>query len=331
MFTMENDKKSAKKKPSILAYSIADFIDLSLVEILTLELLLRHSEPVVRHTLFLEVTQFLESEQTSLDSIDKKKLDPSEKRYFQFLQKGRKFSTSSFYNNLKNLEDRGLIKSNLNDKKKVQSIEITSLTKPLIDVMLQHYIRFGVRAEQATMVAIKNAVIEKIGKKKFEHVLVIWFNEYIDLQILRLAYGVSDSMFILSKNDFSRDLEQSGLKNVHYSTVYNNMIREPNDIFDMTFFPFYYRNSEISGLKLKDLLREAVRITKKNGVIVITAQTRLPKVEGYLMNRIMDIFENANSQTIYDIDELKKHFSDVGISKIEVFDYYGELIGIGWI
>ena len=326
---MEKDKKT--KRP-IMAYSIADFINLSLVEILTLELLLRHSEPVVRHTLFLEVSQFLESEQTSLDSIDRKKLDPSEKRYLQFLQKKeRKFSTSSFYNNLKNLEIRGLIKSNLNVKGKVESIEITSLTDPLIQVIMQHFIRFGVRAEENIMRSLRKAILEKIGKTKFDNLLVIWLNEYVDLQILRLAYGVSDSMFILSENDFTKDLENSGLERVTFSSIHNKMIREPNDIFDISFFPFFYKDCEIYGLTLAECLKEAVRVTKKNGVIVITAQVKLPEPEEFLLSQIMDIYEKANLRTIYEIDELKEHFKEAGISKMEVFDFNGELLGIGWV
>ena len=30
------------------------------------------------------------------------------------------------------------------------------------------------------------------------------------------------------------------------------------------------------------------------------------------------------------IDEMKKYFTDAGISKMDVFNYNGELIGIGW-
>ena len=46
---------------------------------------------------------------------------------------------------------------------------------------------------------------------------------------------------------------------------------------------------------------------------------------------IMDIYESANIQTTYEVDELKKQFADAGITKMEVFEYIGELIGIGWI
>lgn len=316
---------------TMLTYSIADFIDLSLVEVLTLQFLIRHSEPVVRHTLYLEVSQFLQSKSTALGSIDPKKLSLSEKRYLQFLQNKKMLSTSSFYNNLSNLEKKGLIKSNLNKKGKVESIEITKLTSPLLELILQHFIRFGVRAEYPAMLNMRDLIIKKLGKERFENILLVWLNDYIDLKLLRIAYDVTDSMFILAKNDFTGDLINSGMENVKFSSIYGEKIREPNEVFDIVFFPFYYRNVEISGLTNKDLLKEAARITKSQGTVIITAQSKPPKIKGELVSRVIEIYESANKDTIYKLNEMKNDFNNAGISKTEIFDHAGDLIGIGWI
>jgi len=331
---MIKDQKSRDQKKmnnTILSYSIADFIDLSLVEVLTLQLLLRHSEPVVRHTLYLEVSQFLQGESSSIDSIDSKKLSSGEKKYLQFLKNKKTLSTSSFYNNLSNLEKRGLITSNYNGKGKVESIEITNLTGPLLEGVLQHFVRFGVRVEYPTMLIMKEAIIEKLGKTRFEDLLIVWLNEYVDLKLLRIAYEASESMFILSKNDFSRDLTNRGMENVKFSSIYGDMIREPNSIFDVVFFPFYYRNYEISGLTNSELLKEAARVTKKNGVVIITAQSRPSKIEGGLASKVLEIYESANQHTIYEISEMENDFRNAGISKTEIFDLDGDLVGIGWV
>ena len=73
----------------------------------------------------------------------------------------------------------------------------------------------------------EKAILEKIGKTTFDNIFVIWLNEYVDLQILRLTYGVSDSMFILSENDFSKDLENSGLEGVTFSSINNGVDAAP--------------------------------------------------------------------------------------------------------
>ncbi len=331
---MDKKQKSGEKKEmsnAILPYSIADFIDFSLVEVLTLQLLLRHSEPIVRHTLYLEVSQFLQNRSISLDSIDSKKLSSGEKKYFQYLQNKKTLSTSSFYNNLSNLEKRGLITSIYNEKGKVESIEITNLTRPLMEVVLQHFVRFGVRTEYPTMLIMKEAIIDKLGKTRFENLLIVWLNEYVDFQLLRVAYEASESMFILSKNDFSRDLTNRGMEKVKFSSIYNEMIREPNSIFDVVFFPFYYKNLRISGLNNSELLKEAVRVTKKNGVVIITAQSKPSKIDGGLAKQVLEIYESSNQDTIFEISELKRDFEIAGISKTEIFDIDGELVGIGWV
>lgn len=331
---MVNDQKSRELKvmnSTILPYSIANFIDLSLVEVLTLQLLLRHSEPVVRHTLYLEVSQFLQSESTSPYSIDSRKLSSNEKKYLQFLKKRKSLSTSSFYNNLSNLEKRGLITSNYNIKGKIESIEITNLTGPLMEVVLQHFVRFGVRTEYPTMLIMKEAIIKKLGKSRFENLLIVWLNEYIDLKLLRIAYEASESMFILSKNDFSRDLTSRGMENVTFSSIHGEMIREPNNIFDIVFFPFYYRNYTISGLGHSELLKEAARVTKKNGVVIITAQSKPSKIGGALTRNVIEIYENANQHTIFEVSEMERDFNNAGISKTEIFDLDGDLVGIGWV
>lgn len=331
---MEDKVKFGNEKTfneKIMTYSIADFIDLSLVEVLTLQLLLRHTEPIIRHTLYLEVIQFLQSERTSLDTLDSPNLSSSEKRYLQFLRNKKKLSTSSFYNNLKILEKMGLISCMYNAKGKVEAIEKTDLTGPFMDVTLQHFITFGVRAEKSIMVSMQKAIFEKIKKTSFECILVIWLNEFFDIQIIRLAYEASESLFILSRTDFSKDLINRGLENVKSSSIYNRKIREPNEAFDMVFLPFYYKDSKIFDIDRIDLLKEAARVTKKTGVVIITAQSKLPKVEGYVASTILGLYEKANHHTIYEIDELEKDYSEAGFSKWEVFEHKGDIIGIGWI
>ena len=43
-------------------FSITDVSNLSIVELIMLQILLRHGRPVVRHNLYNEVSQFLENE-----------------------------------------------------------------------------------------------------------------------------------------------------------------------------------------------------------------------------------------------------------------------------
>ena len=69
-----------------------------------LQLLLKHEKPVVRHILYNEISQFLNREkQKVVKSIKFDTQSPGAKKFKALLENDKKFSTSSFYNRLKNL------------------------------------------------------------------------------------------------------------------------------------------------------------------------------------------------------------------------------------
>jgi len=94
--------------------SILDIGSLSVVEILMLQMLMKHEKPVVRHLLFNEISSFLHSEKQkvvrSLISTDQ---TANSVKFYKSLSSKKKLSSSSFYHSLDNLESKGLIKFNL--------------------------------------------------------------------------------------------------------------------------------------------------------------------------------------------------------------------------
>ncbi|MHA2196259.1 MAG: hypothetical protein ACXABO_11800 [Promethearchaeota archaeon] len=44
----------------------------------------------------------------------------------------------------------------------------------------------------------------------------------------------------------------------------------------------------------------------------------------------MDLYKKANQHTIFDTKELEEDFLAAGILKFGIFEYNGDLIGIGW-
>ena len=81
-------------------HTISDFSDLSISEIITLQFLVRYSNPVVRHTLFNEVKQFIEFQEKS---------PYKETDFFKNLKGKKKLTTGKFYHSLSKLKDKGLL------------------------------------------------------------------------------------------------------------------------------------------------------------------------------------------------------------------------------
>ena len=98
-------------------YSVNDLSNLSLFEIIILQLLLQHSKSVVRHALYLEVNQFLQNEEFKKKKINSD-ITGSEASYYSFLRNQKMRSTSSFYNSLDNLNKLGFVTYVKNEKVK---------------------------------------------------------------------------------------------------------------------------------------------------------------------------------------------------------------------
>ena len=125
-----------EKSTSIESISIKDIANLSIVDMVMLQLLLKHEKPVVRHILYNEILHFLTREKRKVAKSTKFENGPDGAEEFQnFLHMPKKFSSSSLYYSLDNLESKGLVKYNYDDRKRVESVEATLYTEILINTM----------------------------------------------------------------------------------------------------------------------------------------------------------------------------------------------------
>ena len=109
------------------------------------------------------------------------------------------------------------------------------------------------------------------------------------------------------------------------------MLREPSEIFDFLIFLYVDVKREIFGMSRFDLLKESVRVTKKDGNVVIVNFHELPMTENAMTNRLIEMYHQANLHQISNSLKLKKDMEKVGFDKIEILEYKGLIFGIGWI
>lgn len=121
-----------------------EFPDISIVEMITLQILLRYSKPVIRYVLYIEVNQFLK---------EKKKL-----------------STSSFYNNLANLERRGYVFFKHEGSSRRILVEPTNLGRTAIDSIFYYFIRNGLIDESQFVIELSGII-----NKRLDSLLLILF------------------------------------------------------------------------------------------------------------------------------------------------------------
>jgi DNA-binding PadR family transcriptional regulator len=86
------DSENRYLSSTIEKFNIDTLVDLSILDLITLELLIKKREPVVRYSLYVEVEEFF--------------------------KESKEIPSSSFYNNLLNLEKKGFIAFSSSKNKK---------------------------------------------------------------------------------------------------------------------------------------------------------------------------------------------------------------------
>lgn len=285
---------------------IADLVDLNIVEIVTLQALLAHSKPTVRHVLYLEVNQTLFKE--------------------------KKISASSFYNSLKSLEKKELLISNRNQEGKVVSIEATTLAKKAIFLISQFF-----TANIFNLFEFELQFMQEIQKKmqatkqQVESVLFIDTVDYVDLKLMQHFTKIASDLYILTTNETFEEIKKTEIKQINHTIVNKGLIREPNDVFDLIIIPTYVNQPKLYNLTMVELLKEAARVTKKGGCIITTSVAEFPTTDHYLANQALETYIHLLKDTFITKESLEKDFENIKTNKIDIFNFYGMLIGICWL
>jgi hypothetical protein len=317
----------------IESISIRDIGNLSIVELLVLQKLMRHGRPVVRHILFNEVSQFLLREQNKVaNSLDFKDLPVGAQKFNQFLKSKKKFSSSSFYYSLDNLEGKGLVKFNKDKNNRVESVEATRYTEILNSTVLKHIIKFGILVPEQDrfLTEIIKEAIKLIEDKKFGNILYIWFREFIKPEFIKVFSAITENLFILSREKTFENATKFGLNDVQSTSLFNGTIRESDNFFDAVIVPYHYKDESVLGITKQQILKEAFRITKSNGVVIIHGFVPIPNIE----HGILNIFtkwakEIYKGLVFYTEEEFQNELLKAGANKTETFIYKGHLFGVG--
>lgn len=292
----ENNYQSLRNKK----FKIDILADLSIVDLITLELLLKKHIPVVRYSLYVEVKQFF---------ADYKKI-----------------FTSSFYKNLKDLEKKGLISFNRskNHKDWVENIEATPLAEAAIKGINQYFM--SAVAHNSNIA--NEEILAKLDKKYYDKLLIVSINDYLNLDLFPFLMKNFNSIYIITRKDVYQDLQEIGIKNIKRSNIEDCIIREPNDFFDVTAIPFYFKKPYNYDMTRVEILKELRRTTKPGGWTIISSRSKLPETNNYFANEILKLYREAVKERIFTEQEFREDLQKAGYSHIETFKHNGVVAGV---
>lgn len=313
-------------------HEIADFIDLSLVEIVILEYLARNSNPIVRHALYTEINQLLRNKQSDPKTSKKNSDEETQNQFYSYMDSEKQISTSSFYNTLSNLEDKGLLQTiNNNHSAKIRSIKRTEFTSYIPRLLLKFLLNNNMNnAENWT--EIIETFLGEIGDESFSNVLVAFFTENIITPLLQKFTEYADSLSLLSSHQTFEDmknLNKANFKDIRFSEVFEGKIRDLNGVFDAVIAPVYKKDPKFYDIPRKEWVTEFARVTKNQGIVCLVSLSDLPLINNIFVDELIHLYKIYVKNRIFTKNELKSDLEDAGLKDIKLVEHKGLNIAIG--
>ncbi|MCY3412790.1 MAG: hypothetical protein INQ03_14225 [Candidatus Heimdallarchaeota archaeon] len=277
--------------------------DLSIQEIITLQILARQPEPLKRYHLYLEVMQFFDHQ--------------------------KKISTSSFYNSLNNMETMGIVQYNLKDKKKIDTVIILDKGRFLMQSMLNYIISSSFSMEKIEVNFIAE-IERRLQAPTLGEVLVIDTSRYVEVQLLQYLASRANTVTVVSLDDYEQDFSQLHLPKFYQTECRAGKIREPDMSYDHIIIPVFTKAPLSGVMSSKELMQEVNRLLKSQGVLITTSFSKFPNTANAFANQILNRFQSILSERVMAADDVQQEFSEITRSKTDIFDVEGMLIGMLW-
>lgn len=269
-----------------------------------------------------------------MEKFSNENLKDYENRLIDYIEKkeknGTNLSTSSFYNNLSNLEKRGLIKFNLNHKGRIDTIEPTPLARSVVKTLLQFFMDSTVIPDFVKFdEELTNEIIKRSKKTHLDNLMGVWLSEYIHLRLVNWFKTLADEVYVLSRKNNYDDYSKTDLEDVRISEVYNKKIREPDNIIEMVAIPNYKKTTHFYGMDRFEILTELYRIIREDGMIVLVAKAPFPLTQDIAADEILQIYKESISNLIFSKEKILNDLESTGFTNNEIFDYKGMIVALG--
>ena len=216
------------------ALNLGEIAYLSLVEIITLQKLLAHQEPVVRFILYQEVNQVVNPKLTyklNAENLLANSLKSSG-------ESKKELSTSSFYSNLRSLEKKGLVSFIKDKKNKIEAVKATERVREALMTIVKNLLLLLID-DSEILLSLVEELTKKTGVNHFETLLTVSLTEEVNLNLLSFYNQMADRVYFLAEEEVFQNMIKIGYDKMEYTRMMNKIIREPNNIFDVAIVPNY--------------------------------------------------------------------------------------------
>lgn len=236
-----------------------------------------------------------------------------------------KLSASSFYNTLDKLEKLGLLDMKKNKTGRVKSIRGRPEIKNVLSIISQYtsIISIDLGSILTDFIAILD---NSMNNSPINNLLLIDIEEFYDFGLTTILKRYSEEVFLLSDDESFARYSNRGFKQVHQSQIINGKIREPDKIFDCVFILDFQIKNDIYGMNEKALLTEALRVTKKDGLIIVIGMDELPITNNFILDSVLQKVQKSSFFNVINLDLFKDLIRSVSHFEPEFINVKGMII-----
>lgn len=302
----------SKEKENLDEVTIETVMDLSVTQIIMLQILGQSLRIPVRYALLQDLNDFI--------------LDPK-----------HEISPSSFYNSLKKLERLGLLqrtKGSDTAGKKI-GLKSTSKAQKAIRLINQLTLPWAVSLNELLGNAIPE-LIQKVGlpteeSEKADNLFILSFDGKMDPNMYRYFQdNWSKEIYFLADDITTKKLKKRGMTGFHQSR-FTNKIREANDFFDACAIYHYQRGKNIYGIEYHELLKEVNRVMKPGGTIVAQTLAPLPKTENIYIDSLAELYSSQPFFYSCKEKDIKQDLREVSFEDVNSMEFKGLIFSWGFI
>jgi len=232
----------------------------------------------------------------------------------------KKISTSSFYNSVDKLEKMGLIAyTKIDNKIFVMGTELGTKALEIISGTTSLFSLNFSKLTEGTAMAVRG----KIPLEKANSVLIITLEEFFDTEVLNTRMKAYTTKNIITGPGFYDKMIRRGLSpDIHQTLITDEKIREPGEFFDLVLiYDFQNLQSPFYGLSEKDIIKEAYRVLKSQGFLLIQFHNIIPEQDDFAVDSLARSFKNSPFYNEIDKEDVKRYFLEAIGHEPELFSF----------
>lgn len=285
---------------------LEQILDLSVVDIIILQHLVKMSEPIIRIDLLEQINNMLNDRS--------------------------KIAASSFYRKLDKLEEKLMItyvESAESERKRNNAIIATENAIRALRTINQ--ISFFGSINYANIV--KRIVADFIKTATITHadnLLLINTEFMIDSEVLQTIGEYVDQTYLIADDDFiNRYNAFEDASPIIRTNIFNGAIREPDDFFDVVVIVGYEQAKTSKDAPVTAWLDEAIRVTKRGGILLLTTIAEIPETDHFIVELLK---ENAQNSLYLHYSTKERIMTDLSgkLSGTTILQSNGMILGYGY-